>query len=97
MRVAMNKERDEEIEMVISRFEEESVKGEKDRQKAHEDKINSMKSSHVSQLNEVLNRNIMKGMMLMLLCSLKNQRRAGKPSTWNRLRMPMRRMKRLLS
>jgi hypothetical protein len=47
------KERDEEIDVIIARFEEESAASQKDTNRKHEEKMNALKDKQSSQLAEV--------------------------------------------
>ena len=47
------KERDEEIEHIINRFENENANSLSGERKAFEEKMNALKDKHASQINEV--------------------------------------------
>ena len=47
------KERDQEIEMIVSKFEEEATKSQNDLKKSYEEKIASLRERNATQLNDV--------------------------------------------
>ncbi len=74
------KERDEEIEVVIARFEEESSAAKEQMKRSFEEKLNSVKDKHASQMNEVLPQAANYFGINTFYLRLKNPKKAGRRS-----------------
>jgi hypothetical protein len=82
LRKKLLKERDEEIEVLVSKFEDETTKSQNELKKNYEEKMNALKERNATQLTDVrIVREV--GLFINLSFSSENQRSLGKTNIWN--------------